>query len=160
MSTNRTHIDASPAAVFAVLSDVDSYEHWVVGSSSTFKIEGNWPEVGATFHHRQGVPLIGPKDTTSVLQVDAPRMLKLCVRVRPYMVGVVTMTLTAADGGTDVTMEEEPVGGFFGRMHNPVFDAGLHLRNIESLRRLKNLAKKRQAEFPASGSGASPAPSR
>jgi len=38
-------------------------------------------------------------------------------------------------------MIETPVGGIAGPIHNPLFDAGLKLRNTESLRRLKRLAE-------------------
>jgi len=140
MSVNRRHIDAPPEAVFAVLSDPDSYEHWVVGSSRTLELDGRWPDVGASFLHRQGLPVIGPKDTTTVLDVDAPTYLRMCVRVRPYMVGEVELTLAPRGAGTDVTMVETPVGGVLSRLPRAVLDAALKLRNVETLRRLAKLA--------------------
>jgi len=140
MSVNRRHIDASPDAVFAVLSDPDSYEHWVVGVSRTTEVDGTWPEVGATFLHRQVLPVIGPKDTTTVLDVDAPRYLRLCVRIRPYLVGEVALTLEPRGGGTDVTMVETPVGGVLAKLPQALLDAALKLRNVETLRRLARIA--------------------
>jgi uncharacterized protein YndB with AHSA1/START domain len=140
MSVNQRHIDASPEAVFAVLSDPDSYEHWVVGSSRTFQVDGSWPDVGATFHHRQGLPVIGPKDTTTVLEVDAPRHLRLCVRVRPYLVGEVALTLEPRGGGTEVTMVETPVGGVLAKLPRALLDAALKARNVETLRRLAKIS--------------------
>lgn len=143
MAENETHINSSPEEVFDVLADPHSYEHWVVGASDIRDVEGIWPEPGSTFHHTQFVPKVGIKDTTTVLESQPPSRLKLCVRARPLVVGEVEFDLRARDGGTSVTMIEIPVGGIQGRIHNPVFDAGLRLRNAETLRRLKKLAESR-----------------
>jgi uncharacterized protein YndB with AHSA1/START domain len=140
MSVTRRHSSASPEEVFAVLSDADSYAHWVVGASETRFVEGNWPDEGATFHHTQGVPKIGLKDTTSVLVSEPPRYLKLRVRIRPFLIGEVELELTPSGTGTDIVMTEHPVGGLLKPVHNPLFDLGFHLRNVEGLRRLDNLA--------------------
>lgn len=143
MAENDIVIDRSPEQVFAVLSDPFSYEDWVVGASDIRDVEGNWPEVGATFHHTQFVPRFGLKDTTSVLASEPPTRLTLCVRARPLVVGEVEFSLTPAEGGTRVKMTEIPVGGIQAPIHNPVFDAGLRLRNAETLRRLKRIAETR-----------------
>ena len=118
----------------------------MVGSSDIRDVEGNWPDVGATFHHTQFVPRVGLKDTTTVLESEPPRRLKLCVRARPLVVGEVEFSLRPSDGGTRVKMTEVPVGGIQAPIHNPVFDAGLRLRNAESLRRLKRLAESRRVD--------------
>jgi uncharacterized protein YndB with AHSA1/START domain len=141
VAENATHIGSSPEEVFDVLADPHSYADWVVGSSDIRDVEGNWPEPGSTFHHTQFVPKVGIKDTTTVLESQPPRRLKLCVRARPLVVGEVVFELRASDGGTRVTMTETPVGGIQAPIHNPVFDAGLRLRNAETLRRLKKLAE-------------------
>ena len=141
MARNEIFVDRAPEAVFDVLADPFSYEHWVVGSSDIRDVEGDWPDVGATFHHTQFVPRVGLKDTTSVLESEPPRRLLLCVRARPMVVGEVELILEPDGSGTRVTMIETPVGGLAGPIHNPVFDAGLRLRNAESLRRLGKLAE-------------------
>jgi uncharacterized protein YndB with AHSA1/START domain len=141
MSVNEIHIEASPDRVFEVLADPESYEHWVVGSSDIRDVEGAWPSEGSTFHHTQFVPRVGLKDTTSVLEERRPDYLCLCVRARPVVIGKVEMRLKAQNGGTRAEMVETPIGGLVGKLHNPVFDAGLKLRNAESLRRLKKLAE-------------------
>lgn len=140
MSVTKRHMDRTPEQIFAVLSDPDSYAHWVVGAAETRQVDGPWPDEGSTFHHTQGLPKVGIKDTTSVLDADPPRRLKLCVRIRPFMVGTVEMLLEPNGSGTEVTMIETPVGGLLKPIHNPLFDAGLHVRNVEGLRRLENLA--------------------
>ena len=141
MAENEILVDRPPEAVFDVLADPYSYERWVVGSSDIRDIEGDWPQVGATFHHTQFVPRVGLKDTTTVLESEPAQRLRLCVRARPLVIGEVELQLETEGAGTRVTMIETPVGGLAGPIHNPVFDVGLRLRNAESLRRLKKLAE-------------------
>jgi uncharacterized protein YndB with AHSA1/START domain len=141
MSVNEIHIEATPERVFEVLADASSYEDWVVGASDIRDVQGAWPQEGATFHHTQFVPRVGLKDTTSVLEERRPGYICLCVRARPLVVGKVEMKMEARNGGTRTEMVETPVGGLLGKIHNPLFDVGLKLRNAESLRRLKKLAE-------------------
>ena len=137
MARNQTEIARTREQVFAFLSDPYRYEDWVVGSSEIRDVQGEWPDVGATFHHTQGVPKLGLKDTTTVLACEPPRRLLLCVRARPAVIAEVELTLRPNGSGTLVSMVEQPVGGLVGKLQNPLFDAGLRLRNAESLRRLK-----------------------
>ena len=145
MAQNDITIERSPEQIFEVLADPFSYEDWVVGASDIRDVAGVWPEEGATFHHTQFVPRVGLKDTTTVLASEPPSRILLCVRARPLVVGEVEFTLRANGSGTEVTMIEQPVGGIAGPIHNPVFDAGLRLRNAETLRRLKRVAESRTA---------------
>jgi uncharacterized protein YndB with AHSA1/START domain len=143
MARNDIQVNASPERVFEVLSDPDSYGEWVVGSSEIRDAEGGWPSEGATFHHTQGLPKIGIKDTTTVMESRSPEYLRLCVRARPVVIADVRLQLIRSGRTTRVEMIEEPIGGYLGAVHNPVFDLGLRLRNAESLRRLKRLAETR-----------------
>ena len=141
MATTTTHVAASPERVFAVLSDPRSYEYWVVGSKEIRHWDPAFPAVGTSFHHTF---LIGPvpiRDSTTVLEADPPRRLLLRARARPTGIAHVTLDLVARDGGTDVAITEEPVEGFAARLHNPLQDKLIQIRNVESLRRLKRLAE-------------------
>ncbi|GAC1319542.1 MAG: SRPBCC family protein [Thermoleophilaceae bacterium] len=126
-----------------MLSDPDSYAHWVVGATRTRSADADWPAVGSTFHHTQGAAGIGLKDSTSVLACDPPRRLVMEVRIRPLMVGKVELRVAGHENGARVTMIEHPTGALLGRLHNPLLDRLIHVRNIESLRRLRKLAERR-----------------
>ena len=141
MAVNRTEIAAPPARVYEVLADPRTYEDWVVGASDIRDFEGEWPAPGATFHHTQFVPKVGIKDTTSVISSTPGRYLLMEVRGRPLMVADVELELEPSATGTRVTMTETPKRGILGRLHNPLNDRLLWLRNVESLRRLKRLAE-------------------
>jgi uncharacterized protein YndB with AHSA1/START domain len=142
VAVNTVEVDSPPEDVFRVLSDADSYGSWVVGSSQIRDVEDGWPSEGALFHHTQGVGPIGIKDTTSVLESEPGRRLKLEVRARPLIVAEVEFDLEARDGKTCVTMTETPVRGWAKRVPRPLVDRAIKLRNAETLRRLRKRAER------------------
>jgi uncharacterized protein YndB with AHSA1/START domain len=148
VSVNQTSIAASTVDVFAVLSVADHYAHWVVGASDIRDVDAGWPATGTRFHHTQGVPHVGLKDTTEVLEADAPHRLVLEVRARPLLVARVTLQLVAEPAGTRLTMTEVPIGGWLKRLDGRLLDRLIHARNRVALRRLRRLCERR-ATAPA-----------
>ena len=138
MARNAILVDAPPEAVFEVLSDPRLYGGWVVGASTTLGVEGRWPEPGSLLRH---VQLLVLKDTTSVLESEPPRRLLLEVRARPLVVARVELELRPQAGGTHVTLDERPTGGLLAALPRALSDAMLHVRNRETVRRLKALAE-------------------
>jgi uncharacterized protein YndB with AHSA1/START domain len=146
MALTRAEVAAPPEAVFAVLADASSYGEWVVGSKEIRDAEPHWPAPGSTFHHTQGKGPLVWKDTTSVIESEPPRHLVLEVRVRPWLVNVVELSLEPLNGGrTRIAMYEHPTGGLVARVWNPLFDRLMHARNVEGLRRLGRMAEERSA---------------
>ena len=72
MARNRIHVDAAPAAVFAVPADARRYPDWVVGASDVADHHDHWPEVGARFEHRVGVGPLRLPGVTEVLYWKRP----------------------------------------------------------------------------------------
>jgi uncharacterized protein YndB with AHSA1/START domain len=144
MSVNETYVEASPEDVFEVLADPAGYGHWVVGSSKIRGTSGRWPRPGSKFHHVQGFFGIGLRDNTEVVASNPPRTLVLEARIRPFAVNKVEMRLSPSGNGTKVVMVEYPTGGIARKLHNPLFEAALWLRNVESLRRLRKMAQEGQ----------------
>jgi uncharacterized protein YndB with AHSA1/START domain len=146
MPRQSYRIDAPPADVFAVLADPYTYADWVVGCDRIRGVEGDWPEVGAKFHHTVGVGPLKVSDNTKVLEVEHGRRLVLEARARPAGVVEVTFVLTAVGDGTDVLMEEHPVRGFAHLIHNPLQDGLIFARNHKTLQRLSDVVRKRAAK--------------
>jgi uncharacterized protein YndB with AHSA1/START domain len=143
VATTRVQIAASSDEVFAVLADPEAYGHWVVGSDTIRDADVSWPEVGSRFHHRVGFGLLKLNDHTEVLEADPPHRLVLRARTRPLATAEITLLVTTRGQGTEVTMIET-VGDPLSRLFLNVFtDPLVHLRNIESLRRLRRLAENR-----------------
>jgi uncharacterized protein YndB with AHSA1/START domain len=138
MARNTIHVDAPREAIWEVLADPRLYANWVVGASTTRDVEGRWPEPGSRLHHTQMLVI---HDTTSVLESDPPRRLVLEARARPLLIAHVDVRLEPEDGGTRIVFDESATGGLLGALPQAVSDAPIHLRNHETVRRLKRLAE-------------------
>lgn len=141
MARNEIFIDAAPEAVFAVLSDPRSYGDWVVGSKEIRSADPDWPAAGAAFDHSVGVGWLSLSDHTSVISAHAPDCLELKARARPLPSARVKLRLDAEGTGTRVMMVEEPFHRVLSVMMGPVGHWLMKLRNVEALRRLKQLAE-------------------
>lgn len=142
MASTSIQVGATAERIFEVLSDPRSYADWVVGSKDIRHWDPEFPAQGTSFHHTFMIGPVPIKDSTSVLEVEPPRRLVLRARARPTGVAHVAVELSPRDGGTHVTITEWPVEGLPARLHNPLQDKLIQLRNVESLRRLKRLAEK------------------
>lgn len=127
------------AAVFGVLTDPMSYPDWLVGAQAIRGIEPGWPSPGASFHHRVG--LGGPvsvADSTTVRAIEAPALLELEVRARPFGRGVSRFELVAEGPSTTVVrFEEHAIGA--AALANPVAGPLIRRRNQRSMARLASL---------------------
>jgi hypothetical protein len=140
---NEAWFDAPPDAVWRYVGDARTYPDWVVGAAESRKVDPEYPQPGATLHHTQGVPKIGLKDTSSVVDADPPSDLELEVRIRPFAVNGVRFILRGdGNGRTHVTMLEWPKYGPIARLMGPLFTVALQLRNAETMRRLRSLSER------------------
>jgi uncharacterized protein YndB with AHSA1/START domain len=140
------HFDAPPERAYEILSRPRAYGFWVTGAREVNEADPSWPAPGSTFRHTQGIKPLLISDTTSVVAADPPHRLELEARVRPLLVARIVMELEPEDGGTRVTMEEQPVGGALRPLLElPPSKALVKLRNKEGLRRLRLLAEGRKS---------------
>jgi uncharacterized protein YndB with AHSA1/START domain len=144
MSLNEITVDAPPQVVWDVLADPPTYEYWVVGNKAIRSYDPGWPAPGTEFRHKVGFGPVTVKDKTVSLEAEAPRRLVMRVRALPVGKGIVTFELEPirSGSGTVVRMGEQIDDGP-ARFLAPVFDPLTHLRNAETLRRLRRLAEER-----------------
>ena len=146
MAVNTATIAAPPEIVFSVLADPASYAAFVVGTRTIRRFDPRFPEPGSELHHTLGVgPVPVIWDLSRVEEVAEGRRLVLRAQMRPLAVNRVAFSLRPAGGGTDVEVEEYPIGGPAALLWNPAFEALMGLRNAEMLRRLSRLAERRAA---------------
>ena len=139
MAVTRRRIPQPPAAVLALLADGHRYSEWVVGAKRIRAVDPTWPEPGSQFHHTVGVGPLATRDRTEVIAFDRPDG-PVVLKARAWPTGAGRVTITAhpdASGGTEVVIDEVPVEGPAKSLHNPLLDGLIHLRNIESLRRME-----------------------
>lgn len=141
MARTEIVIGAPPERVFAVLSDPGTYADWVVGTQAIRGADSDWPAPGSALYHTVGAGPLSLRDRTRVVDCEAPVMLELHARARPLPAADVTLWLSPERDGTRVTMLESPSQPVLSALMGPVGHFALHLRNQESLRRLRDLCE-------------------
>lgn len=144
MARTEHLIRAEPQKVFDVLSDPRSYGYWVVGSKEIRASDPDWPRPGTRFHHTVGIGPLTIRDHTEVERCEPGRLLQLKAKIRPLGTARVRLELEARDGGTHVTMIEDPGDPFTGVIFNPLLHLLMRGRNQVSLERLAELAEGRR----------------
>ena len=140
MSTNKRFMPVPPSAVWDALSDTGGYGYWVVGSKVIRDADATWPAAGSKIHHTVGLGPFELSDHTEVVESEAPRRLQLRAKGRPLGTARVTLEMTPKDGGTVVSITENPDGAFRPLAFLPPLQILSGLRNAESLMRLEELA--------------------
>jgi len=131
----RAVVPAAPQAVFAVLSDPETYPEWLAGAQHIRQVDGEFPAPGSKFEHE-----VGPSDEVTVadhteaLAADPPNRLELEVHAGP-VTGVVEFELERTGEGTLVTFREQMTGALGPAM--PALRGPIFLRNKASLDKLR-----------------------
>ena len=136
MSTTSRTIAATPEQVWSVLADGWLYPLFVVGAARMREVDDTWPAVGSRLHHSVGTWPLLIDDTTEVLEVEEGRHIQLLARAWPAGQAHVDITVRPDGASSVVTIEEQATAGPGALIPKPVQDAQLHVRNVETLRRL------------------------
>jgi hypothetical protein len=145
MAVVQQIIEAPPERIFAVLADGWSYGDWVVGTAHIRDVDTDWPAPGSHIYHKVSVWPAHLNDKTLAVSSDPPR--ELVMRPHLWLFGELTVRFTLTpvnERETRVTLAEEPVAGPLRWLRTKVDDLLLHRRNSEALRRLSDLATRRE----------------
>ncbi|GIF39818.1 polyketide cyclase/dehydrase/lipid transport protein [Actinoplanes xinjiangensis] len=139
-------VQAPPDQVFAVLADGWTYSDWVVGTVHIRDVEPDWPAPGSKLHHKAGPWPLSLHDESTVLACAPGRSLRLNAGLWPLGAAEVDIRLTpVGDGGaTRVEIEEDFTEGPLRWARNKLNDLLLHRRNVETLRRLADIAERQR----------------
>lgn len=143
MSMNEQAAHCTPDAVFSVLADGWLYPSWVVGASRVRDVDEHWPAPGSRLHHSVGAWPMLIDDYTEVLELDAPRLIRLRARGWPTGEAEVTITAEPTPAGCRISIEEHASAGPARLVPRPAMDAVLKIRNVETLHRLAMIAEGR-----------------
>ncbi len=144
MSENTRIVAATPDQVWRVLADGWLYPLWVVGATRMRDVDEHWPAVGSQLHHSVGVWPLMIDDTTKVLEVAPPSLLRLRARAWPGGEADVELRVEPAEAGTRITIREDAVKGPGVLVPAPVRHLQLRWRNAEALQRLAYLVERRE----------------
>ncbi|MEV8310468.1 SRPBCC family protein [Streptomyces flavidovirens] len=141
MAVRHQLIRTSPEAVWEVLADGSRYSDWVVGTSESRPGKGHWPEVGATIDY---TVCVGPWTLTGqtiVRRAAPPHELELEVDSGPLGTARIAIEVRPWGEDTLVILDEHPLRGVGGALHNAVLDAALQLRHRSMLGRLAKVVE-------------------
>jgi hypothetical protein len=143
MAIRHQLIERSPQQVWAVLADPARYNEWVVGVADSIPGEGDWPVVGAYLTYKV---VLGPwkgSGRTVVRRSEAPHVLELEADSGPL--GTARIGLEIRPWGEEdslVVIDEHPLRGAAGSLHNVAVDAFLQVRHRSMLKRLAEVVEK------------------
>jgi hypothetical protein len=146
MATTRRVIGGStPVGVFGVLRDGWAYGDWVVGTRAIRAVDESWPEPGSRLHYTVGYGPLRKDDETRSIAYQPDARLELEARAWPAGSAYIELRAEPIHGGTLVTITEHPHRGPARALHNPALEALIHLRNVETLRRLERVVRSHEA---------------
>ncbi|MFG2303619.1 SRPBCC family protein [Actinacidiphila glaucinigra] len=136
MAIRHRLVRGAPQDVWAVLADGTRYGEWVVGPSSSRRKDGHWPEVGSSLEY---TVLLGPLELTgrTVVRICRPSE-QLELEALSGWLGSARIAFELRPWGEDtlVIVDEHPLRGPGGLLHNAALDALLQLRHRSMLGRL------------------------
>lgn len=143
MAVRHRLIRVPPRAVWDVLADGDSYVRWVVGTSDSWPLSGAWPAKGAAIGY--AVPLGPFRLTNETVVRRCTEETELELEIKAGRLGTARVALELRSWGEDclVFVNEHPLTGVGGRLHNAGLEVLLQLRNREMLGRLAAVCEDR-----------------
>lgn len=141
MAVRHRLIERPVADVWAVLADGSRYGDWVVGTSESRPREGAWPEVGSSISYTVRLGRWTASGSTTVRRCEAPGVLEL--EADSGWLGTARIAVEVRPWGENalVIIDEHPLRGPGGRLHNTAVDALIQLRHRSMLARLADVVE-------------------
>ncbi|MFI6080308.1 SRPBCC family protein [Streptomyces sp. NPDC051217] len=141
MAVRHQLIERSVADVWAVLADGSRYGDWVVGTADSRPREGEWPEVGSSITYTIRLGRWSLSGRTIVRRCEAPGVLEL--EADSGWLGTARIAVEVRPWGDNalVIVDEHPLRGPGGLLHNTAVDALIQLRHRSMLARLADVVE-------------------
>lgn len=145
MAVRHRLIKASPETVWSVIADGSRYAQWVVGTSASRPERGRWPQVDATIRYEVCLGPLRLGNETIVRRCVEGTALELEAQAGPL--GTARIALELRPWGEDclVIVDEHPLRGAGGLVHNAGLEVLLQLRHRAMLARLAHLCESKAA---------------
>ncbi|WP_406434461.1 SRPBCC family protein [Streptomyces sp. NBC_01589] len=141
MAVRHRLIRRPPEDVWGVLSDAEQYGDWVVGTSRVEQDEGRWPELGATLRYEIKIGPLTLHNRTVVRRSEPTAVLELEADSGPLGTARIAMELRPWGEHTLLILDEHPLRGAGGALHNGLLDAVQQMRHRAMLARLARLCE-------------------
>jgi hypothetical protein len=141
MAKRHRLIRATPEEVWKVLADGERYADWVVGTARSRPLRGSWPEVGAALGYEVRLGPVKLHNETVVRRCLPGRELELEAKAGPLGTARIALELRSWGDDTLIIVDEHPLRGAGGMIHNVGVEALIQLRHREMLRRLEQVCE-------------------
>ncbi|GAA2562393.1 MULTISPECIES: SRPBCC family protein [Streptomyces] len=143
----RNHlIRTSPQTVWSVLEDGSRYGQWVVGTSSSEPVRGQWPQVGSAIRYEVRFGPLSLTNETVVRRCETGRDLELEAKAGSLGTARIAIELKPWGDHCLVVVDEHPLRGVGGTVHNMAVEALIQVRHRAMLARLAKLCEAEAAE--------------
>lgn len=160
MAVRHRLVKASPHTVWDVLADGDRYAEWVVGTSSTHEMTGEWPHVDAKIAYEIRVGPVTLTNETVVRRCREPDVLELEARAGALGTARIAFELRPWGRHCLVILDEHPLQGVGGLLHNAAVEAVTQIRHRALLGRLAKVCEADARGGAAEGARRTPAAAR
>jgi hypothetical protein len=127
--------------VWDVLADGHRYAEWVVGTSESHPVRGQWPRTGAAIRYEVRLGPMRLNNETTVRYCEEGSRLELEANAGPLGTARIAIELRPWGEHCLVIVDEHPLRGAGGRVHNVGFEALIQLRHRAMLARLARLCE-------------------
>ncbi|MFI9831021.1 SRPBCC family protein [Streptomyces sp. NPDC051913] len=143
MARRHRLIQVSPSVVWDVLADGHRYAEWVVGTSRSEPVRGEWPRRDAAIRFQ--VPLGPLRLVNETVVRHCEEGVALELEAHAGVLGTARIAIELREWGEHslVIVDEHPLRGVGGTLHNVGFDALIQLRHRTMLARLARLCENR-----------------
>ncbi|MFE9017857.1 SRPBCC family protein [Streptomyces sp. NPDC007808] len=141
MAVRHRLIRVTPSVVWAVLADGSRYAEWVVGTSRSEPVRGQWPHLDAAIRYEVRLGPARLTNETVVRHCEEGVRLELEAQAGPLGSARVAFELRPWGEHCLVIVDEHPLRGAGGRLHNVGFEALIQLRHRAMLARLARLCE-------------------
>ncbi|WP_432057366.1 SRPBCC family protein [Streptomyces sp. bgisy022] len=146
MAVRHRLIKTDPRIVWEVLSDGSRYAEWVVGTASTEPERGRWPELGSALRYQVRFGPLSLTNRTVVRRCEVGSDLELEAKAGPLGTARIAIALKPWGDHTLVVVDEHPLRGMGGAVHNAAVEGLIQLRHRSMLARLADVCEEVAAE--------------
>ncbi|MEU3948797.1 SRPBCC family protein [Streptomyces sp. NPDC029526] len=146
MAVRHRLIKTDPRTVWEVLSDGSRYAEWVVGTATTEPERGRWPELGSAIRYQVRLGPLSLTNRTVVRRCEPGNDLELEAKAGPLGSARIAIALKPWGDHTLVVVDEHPLRGMGGAVHNTAVEALIQLRHRSMLARLADICEEVAAE--------------
>ncbi|OXS34967.1 SRPBCC family protein [Streptomyces sp. XY006] len=151
MAVRHHLIRVPPSAVWDVLADGNRYGEWVVGTSESHPVRGHWPHKDAAIRYQVRLGPVRLDNETTVRHCEEGSRLELEAHAGALGTARIAIELRPWGEHCLVIVDEHPLRGAGGRLHNAGFEALIQLRHRAMLARLARLCEGEAGAGDAAG---------